>query len=212
MPVTGRQNPNTTQLYQRAQYRKGGIGRAYWDFRDRAIFQAIPGTVRAILDAGCGEGITLEKLVSLFPESRITGIDLLEENIDICRKHGLSASKGDLARLELPDASVDCCILSEVIEHLENYRDVLRELWRVIDTDGRLIVVFPNDAVFKIARLITLKFKEAAYDPGHVKQWSPTSMARALEEVGFHALQIKSIPIPFWPLSLHGIAVATKRR
>lgn len=210
MPVTKSNDSFDEPLYQRLQYGKGGIGRWYWDFRDNAIFQGIPKTAQTILDAGCGEGITLEKLIPLFPKAVIRGVDFLDENISICWRHRLPASKGDLTHLEMADSSFDCCILSEVIEHIENYQCVLSELSRILKPLGRLIVVFPNDFIFKIARLVTFKFSEASYDPGHVKQWSPRSMKQALENAGFTVLQSKNIPLIFWPLCLHGIVIAEK--
>ena len=71
-------------LIQREQYAKGGIGRWYWDYRDRIIFNFIRPNDQDILDLGCGEGITLERLIKHFPGRNIHGIDILPENIEIC--------------------------------------------------------------------------------------------------------------------------------
>jgi 2-polyprenyl-3-methyl-5-hydroxy-6-metoxy-1,4-benzoquinol methylase len=198
-------------LYQREQYEKGGVGRWYWDLRDGEIIAAVPDRAATILDAGCGEGITLEKLCRRFPDKKVSGIDLLDENLAICGNHGLPVSKGDLAKLDLQAGSIDCCILAEVIEHLDRPEGVLRELWRIMKTGGRLIVVYPNDAAFKFARLATLKIKEAKYDPGHVRQWTPRMMKKALEQCGFDVEKTKSVPFLFWAISLHGIIVAVKQ-
>ena len=79
-------------IYQRAQYAKGGLGVRHWDYRDRVALSYVRGN--DILDAGCGEGITLEKLVTLFPKSRVVGIDTEPENLDICREHRLPGRPG----------------------------------------------------------------------------------------------------------------------
>jgi len=50
MPVTG--GKKTQEISQRAQYQKGGIGRWYWNFRDRSFLPLLKGTI--ILDLGCG--------------------------------------------------------------------------------------------------------------------------------------------------------------
>lgn len=55
----------SSPLLQREQYAKGGIGRWYWDFRDRRTFFYIK-EEKNILDVGCGEGITLGKLLRNF--------------------------------------------------------------------------------------------------------------------------------------------------
>jgi 2-polyprenyl-3-methyl-5-hydroxy-6-metoxy-1,4-benzoquinol methylase len=216
MPVRAREHSGNAgqqePIYQRAQYAKGGIGRRYWDFRDAAVFREIPQRAGAILDAGCGEGITLEKLARLFGDANVTGVDLLEENIDICGKHGLPAARGDLTKLDLSAESVDCCTLIEVIEHIERAETVLRELFRVLKPNGCLIVAYPNDAVFKIARYASLKIREALYDPGHVRQWTPDAMRKTLGDCGFLVKKTTCIPFGLWPISLHGITVAVKPR
>ena len=162
------------------------------------------------MDIGCGEGITLEKLIKRFPDKTIKGIDYIQENIEICRKHGLPVEQGSVYDLKINDNSIDCVIFLEVIEHLTDYKKALREIFRVLKTDGSLIMIFPNDKIFKIARILTFKFKEAFYNPGHVKQWTPKKMKRALEQLRFKVLKIENMPFYFWFSSLHCLIVAQK--
>ena len=196
-------------ISQRDQYQKGGLGRWYWDYRDEKAISCIQDK-HSILDIGCGEGITLEKLIKRFPDKTIKGIDYIQENIEICRKHGLPVEWGSVYDLKINDNSVDCVIFLEVIEHLTDYKKALREIFRVLKTDGSLIMIFPNDKIFKIARILTFKFKEAFYNPGHVKQWTPKKMKRALEHLRFKVLKIENMPFYFWFSSLHCLIVAQK--
>ena len=46
--------------------------------------------------------------------------------------------------LPLPDASVDRVLLVHGLENTESLRALLREIWRVLTGDGRLLVVVPN--------------------------------------------------------------------
>jgi len=197
-------------IYQRDQYQKGGFGRKYWDYRDKVIFKNIPENAKTIIDAGCGEGITLEKLRRLYPGRDIKGIDIIKENIEICQKFNLPVIEADICDLKLRAESIDCCILSEVIEHLTDYEKALSEIYRVLKKGGRLIIVFPNDTMFKLARLAMFQFKEASYDPGHVKQWTPGDMKRYLISLGYRVVKIDSIPFLFWPVSLHCVVSADK--
>lgn len=48
------------------------------------------------------------------------------------------------AELPLPDMSVDRVLLVHALERTEQLRPFLREIWRVLDGSGRLIVVVPN--------------------------------------------------------------------
>ena len=50
----------------------------------------------------------------------------------------------DETELPLPDCSIDRVLLIHAIESGEYQRDMLREIWRVLTGDGRLMVVAPN--------------------------------------------------------------------
>jgi SAM-dependent methyltransferase len=210
MPVTP-SNPQQVQILQRAQYAKGGWGRRYWDFRDRAILDFLSPGDSAILDLGCGEGITLEKVRARFPAANLRGIDVLPENIAICRQFNLPVESGDVYDLKnMADASQDAVLFIEVIEHLDQPERALAEIHRILKTGGKLIVVFPNDRIFKWARWATGRFKEAAFDPGHVRQWTPSALRKTLSARGFDRIAARALPFGFWPVSLHGLICARK--
>jgi len=195
-------------IYQREHYAQGGIGVAYWDYRDRSAFRYVRG--ETILDVGCGEGITLEKLLGAFPGKQISGIDAESENIAICRQQGLPIIPGNVYQLPIADVSVDCVLFLEVIEHLTEPARALAEIRRVLRPRGRVIIIFPNDAMFKIARIMTGMIREAFYDPGHVMQWTPGKIRRALQSLGFSVIAAHSLPFVLWPVSLHYLCVADK--
>jgi len=200
----------TGELHQREQYAKGGIGRWYWNYRDRRTLSRI-GEGKSILDLGCGEGITLEKILRQFPGRNILGIDASVEKMRICKDHQLPARQGSAYALDLEDQTWDCCLFLEVVEHLLEPQNALREIHRVLRKGGLLLVIFPHDWLFKAARLAFLKFKEAFSPSGHVKQWTPEEMGKTLEEVGFTLEEKICLPFGFWLFSLHCIMVVRKR-
>ena len=202
--------PKEGMIYQRAQYAKGGAGRRYWDYRDDIVFSNILPEHRSVLDIGCGEGIALEKLARRFPRKAVIGIDLERENIEICARHGLTAIYSSLYDLALPSARFDVGIMIDVLEHLERPEEGVRELHRVLAPGGRLIVVIPNDRNFFLSRLALGMVKEAFYDAGHEKQWSPGEVRDLLQAAGFRIVSGRSVPFFFWQTSLHHIIAADK--
>jgi len=202
--------PAEGMIYQRDQYAKGGIGRRYWDYRDSRILRHLP-SEGTILDVGCGEGITLERLVREPGARRVIGLDRSNENWRICARHGLPIIGGSVFSLGIRSGSLDACLFLEVIEHLDEPEAALRELARVLKIGGRLLVLFPNDLVFALARMATGKWREALYDPGHVKQWTPREMRRVLRAAGLAVVAEESLPFVFWPFSLHHLVVAERR-
>lgn len=50
----------------------------------------------------------------------------------------------DESQLPLPDNSIDRLLVTHCLELSENVRPLLRELWRVLKPEGRLLIVVPN--------------------------------------------------------------------
>ena len=209
MPVNEKQTAGEV-LYQRPIYEHGGISRQYWDYKDNLILKNLSSKDQVIYDIGCGEGILLEKICKMAPDRQVCGIDCMAENVAICRQHNLPAKQGSLYSLEIPDNSADVIFLIEVIEHLTDYENALKELIRILKPGGKLVILFPHDSVFAFARFATLKFKEWKYDPGHVKQWTHRDLNQTLKGLGMQSILNQSIPFVFWGISLHGLCVSIK--
>lgn len=84
---------------------------------------------KKILDAGAGAGILAMKLKRLGKE--ITCIDINENNVEFMKKNGLNAIKADINNLPFKDKEFELAIAEEVLEHLENLGNGLKELCRV---------------------------------------------------------------------------------
>ena len=203
-----KKNKCSDKISQRSQYAKGGVGRWYWDLRDRISMSHVKGT--RILDAGCGEGVTLEKLVNQFPKAQVQGIDIDEDNLAICQEHNLPVEKASLYKLPFPDKCFDSCTFMEVVEHLKEPEKALMELARVIKPDGNIVIVYPVDWMMWLVRIICLRFREARNDPGHVRQWNRKDMEILLGQCGFQPIFFRSLPLPP-PFMLHGLIIGQRK-
>ena len=177
-------------MSQHERYEKGGIGRWYWDYRDRAALSFMGDD--PVLDVGCGDGITTKKAGAI-------GMDLDRGDV-----------KGSVYSLPFKSGSFGTVLLLEVIEHLEAPERAMGEISRALKTNGRIIVVFPNDAVFKIAWALFLMWGEVFRDRGHLRQWAPGRARDVVKWSGFRVIETRSIPFRFWPFSLHHIIVGEK--
>ena len=82
-----------------------------------------------ILDAGAGAGILAYKLRELGKD--VTCIDISKKNVDYLHKLALKAVQCDICKLPFKDNEFDLAIAEEVIEHLVNPGEGIKELCRV---------------------------------------------------------------------------------
>lgn len=86
--------------------------------------------------------------------------------------------------LPLPDHSVDRLLLVHCLEVSENATHLLREIWRVLAPDGRLLIVVPNRRGVW-ARLDTTPF-------GYGRPYSPNQLTRLLAQNLFTPIDVTS--------------------
>ena len=73
----------------------------------------------------------------------IVGLDLDEEGVEALKKRGYNAVCGDVHKVDL-DRKFDTIIAGEIIEHLDNPGQFLRNMFRHLKPGGRLVVSTPN--------------------------------------------------------------------
>jgi SAM-dependent methyltransferase len=119
--------------------------RAFESLLARHDVVARPGST--LLDWGCGHGRVTRHFIRHWPEVRVLGADIDEENIAWCARH-LPGGRFSVAPLWPPlglgDASVDVVIGLSVMTHLsaDAQRAWLAELARILKPGGIAIVTF----------------------------------------------------------------------
>lgn len=96
------------------------------------------------------------------------------------------------ALLPLPDLSLDRILLVHALETVANPEALLRECWRVLRDDGRLIVVLPNrHGAWSL-------FEHTPF--GHGRPWSRGQLRRLLESRLFRVAAIRpALFVPPFP-------------
>lgn len=95
---------------------------------------------------------------------------------------GIEIFLGDALKMPFKDASFDGAILLEVIEHIENTDDLLKEIYRVLVPGGKLCIAVPTSYTEKVFWRLHPGYAKNAT---HVKIFSRRQLTNSLSEAGF---------------------------
>ena len=164
-----------TTNYEKFQTSNPVVGRLISRFYGRVAGLAASLSPESVLDAGCGEGETLERLAPLLPEA-VTGVDLNPDSVAFTRKRipGGEFSVADILDLPFEDESFDLVFCLEVLEHIPDPGPAVDELARVCR--GDLIFSVPSEPWFRLGSLARGKYLSGwGNHPEHVNHWNPRS-------------------------------------
>ena len=127
-----------------ADFSSSPLGRKVLELEAGHVRHELKGCQK-LLDVGCGIGVFEQYLSDL----DITGLDNDEEMLAEARKRNPERKfvRGDIEHLvmgELSAGSFDAVFTVATLEYLENYRDAIREAWKVTKKGGRILAMILN--------------------------------------------------------------------
>jgi SAM-dependent methyltransferase len=134
-----------------------------------------------ILDSGCGWGTNLEALEAA--GYRTTGLDASRNMLDRLDSNDRCLIEADLTR-RLPEGlpTYNCVLAMDVIEHIDDDCQALRELGRLLGPIGRLIISVPA---------LPELFSEFDEVQGHRRRYTADSLRSCLEGAGLFVNDIR---------------------
>ena len=140
------------------------------------------------LNVGCGEGLYVNFL-NFYP--RIKLIVNLDLNLKLLRHSIERGVCGSIIHLPFRDESFDCCLATEVIEHIDNDEKAIGEIFRVLRPAGLLLVSVPTPP--------------APFDIAHVRQGYTLDDFTALVTKGGFIIQCYRYCLHFWMRFFYGL-------
>lgn len=98
------------------------------------------------IEFGCGRG-TISLYLNLYEYFNVAAFDISEDAMNLARANfDFHSGKGDLfvaesTKVSVPDAAYDLVVSIGLLEHLSNYEDTLREMYRVLKPGGMMITM-----------------------------------------------------------------------
>src|SRR5271170_303119 len=160
----------------------------YWFRRHEVVYQQLAPRCAGleVLEAGCGEGYGAD-LISRVAR-RVIALDYDQTTVAHVRARypRVEVMHGNLAELPLADASVDVVVNFQVIEHLWDQTQFVRECARVLRPSGLLMVSTPNRITFSPGR-------DTPINPFHTRELNADELTRLLVDAGFRSVSMSGV-------------------
>jgi SAM-dependent methyltransferase len=160
----------------------------YWFRRHEVVYQQLAPRCAGleVLEAGCGEGYGAD-LISRVAR-RVIALDYDETTVAHVRARypRVEVMHGNLAELPLADASVDVVVNFQVIEHLWDQTQFVRECARVLRPSGLLMVSTPNRITFSPGR-------DTPINPFHTRELNADELTRLLVDADFTSVSMSGV-------------------
>lgn len=188
--------PRTTNF---AKYQTGNpiVRRLIGGFLDAVRDEVAALRPRSILDAGCGEGLSLGAVLERTRVGHAAGVDMLAGSVRFAQRRQPAASflRGDVTRLPFADHSFDVVMCCEVLEHLDNPAAAIAELRRV--ARRALVLSVPHEPWFRVGSLARGKHVATwGNHPEHVQHWDARTFPAFLGRQGLHRGRLRC-PFPW---------------
>ena len=131
---------------------------------------------KRVLDLGCGSGYGSAELART--AESVVGVDVSAEAIEYARSHfarpNLLFAQHSCTQLPWAEAGFQYITAFEVIEHLNNWQEMLSEARRVLHPDGHFLVSTPNKLYYADQR------RQAGPNPFHEHEFEFEEFKQAL--------------------------------
>jgi 2-polyprenyl-3-methyl-5-hydroxy-6-metoxy-1,4-benzoquinol methylase len=161
-----------------------------------------------LAEIGSGGGHVLR----MFPRAKLTAFDVSDVFLDTARKnlagYDVKFVKGEIDKLDVPAASFDRIICTEVLEHTVDPDAILAKIAKILRPSGVAVITVPNDPLILTLKGVIRKTPVGIVlrhrvdwggDVHHLHKWRPKEFERLLEK-HFRVTDRRSSPFDRVPI------------
>src|SRR5215471_9657009 len=170
-----RNSINSADYDERAFYSLIPVQR-YWQRRRHRIATSWARGAAHVLDIGCGSSVIIQSL------NNAVGMDVSMGKLRFLRRRGIELVRGSAFALPFKDATFDCVISSQLIEHIPYDEALFREVARLLQPRGELIIGTPDYATlgWQIIEPLYGALLPGGYHDEHITHYTRESLTGIL--------------------------------
>jgi len=123
-----------------------------------------------ILDIGGYDGYISYNLKKIFPNVKITVVDMDKSGLELAKKRGLDTTCASALELPIEDNQVDLVLCLDLIEHVQEDDKIVKEISRVLKKDGKVILTTPMQNGVSFPFISKEKIKIINKNWGHIRK------------------------------------------
>lgn len=147
---------------------------------------------KKILDAGCGIGVYTILLGKIFTDAKVTGGDINKDKLISCLLlasqlyiKNVSFSYFDVTKISKKEVlTYDLIVSIDVLEHIDNYMEALKNFYRLLQNGGYLYIHVPQPDQKRIFRSFTTWHHKDHAHEGIAKN----ELEKQLKKLGFNII------------------------
>lgn len=134
------------------------------------------------LDIGGYDGYISYRLKKIFPNLKITVVDLDSSGLGLANKLNLKTLNASAIKLPLRDGRIDAILCLDLIEHIKDDNELIKEMSRILKNDAKVILTTPMHNGISFPFLDKEKTDSYNKDIGHLRKGYTLEMLRSLFE------------------------------
>ncbi|MCF7821054.1 MAG: class I SAM-dependent methyltransferase [Mariprofundaceae bacterium] len=154
------------------------------NLKQAAAILGQPASALRLLDTGCSSGSLLHVASEI--GFNVAGVEPAPQAAATAQKAGFDVFNGLLHEAQYPDNSFDIVTLYEVIEHLTNPLELVREVYRILKPGGLFLIGTGNADSWSVDALgSNWSYFSIEGHGGHISFFTPASIRLLAEKTGF---------------------------